>query len=531
MTGDRSRRAALLGAAVVLAVLLLAMFRSLGPLPIDDAWITFRYAANFAAGHGLVFNPGEPVQGFTTPLFALLLGLAGAAGLDVPTAATVLGGIGAFLTALAMVLGRRDPVAVAAGALIAAALLLTPEFLLNSLSGMETSLFCGWLALSFVALRDARWNLLGGLLGLLVLTRPDGAFWTMPVGLWLLARERRVLPRVVGLAALPVAAWVVFAWIRYGDPVPHSVHAKRLIHAGGFGDVLRKYLDYLAADPVVPALAFLAAVAFIIGGMGSERDASAPAAADAARRFRASMGAAVRRSGLVLPAFGIVFYLIGLGLSGVLPFEMPRYFLWYAVPVLPALAFLAVDGTAVAARFAGRAAVPVRLAVAAVPLVLAIVVHGQMRRDDLPAIRRHFEQREDVYAVTAAEIDRRAGGRSVDVLVGEVGVLGYRLLEHRVHDSSGINSPEILRLREADRNALLARGETRSLWLREGTPRWVLRFLERERPDYVTAFRGYLHLQALEKDPGFRASYESVAEETVGRGEGLTRNSLWERRP
>ena len=28
-----------------------------GPCLIDDAYITFRYAANLAAGHGLVFNP------------------------------------------------------------------------------------------------------------------------------------------------------------------------------------------------------------------------------------------------------------------------------------------------------------------------------------------------------------------------------------------------------------------------------------------------------------------------------------------
>ena len=29
----------------------------------DDAFISFRYAANWAAGHGLVWNPGERVEG------------------------------------------------------------------------------------------------------------------------------------------------------------------------------------------------------------------------------------------------------------------------------------------------------------------------------------------------------------------------------------------------------------------------------------------------------------------------------------
>jgi len=39
----------------------------------DDAFITFRYADNLAAGHGFVYNIGEHVLGTTTPLFTLLL--------------------------------------------------------------------------------------------------------------------------------------------------------------------------------------------------------------------------------------------------------------------------------------------------------------------------------------------------------------------------------------------------------------------------------------------------------------------------
>ena len=45
-----------------------------GPHPIDDAYITFRYARNLAEGLGLVYNPGEWVLGTTTPLWAVLLG-------------------------------------------------------------------------------------------------------------------------------------------------------------------------------------------------------------------------------------------------------------------------------------------------------------------------------------------------------------------------------------------------------------------------------------------------------------------------
>jgi hypothetical protein len=62
-----------------------------GTFFIDDAYITFRYAENLAAGHGLVFNPGEPVLGTTTPLCATVLAGLKRLGLAVPTSALWLG--------------------------------------------------------------------------------------------------------------------------------------------------------------------------------------------------------------------------------------------------------------------------------------------------------------------------------------------------------------------------------------------------------------------------------------------------------
>ena len=39
----------------------------------DDAYITFVYARNLAEGHGLVYNPGEWVEGYSEFLWALVL--------------------------------------------------------------------------------------------------------------------------------------------------------------------------------------------------------------------------------------------------------------------------------------------------------------------------------------------------------------------------------------------------------------------------------------------------------------------------
>ena len=44
-----------------------------GPRPVDDAYITFRYARNLAQGLGFVYNPGDHVLGTTTPLYTIVL--------------------------------------------------------------------------------------------------------------------------------------------------------------------------------------------------------------------------------------------------------------------------------------------------------------------------------------------------------------------------------------------------------------------------------------------------------------------------
>lgn len=40
-------------------------------LAVDDAYISFRYATNLIHGHGLVFNPGERVEGYSNFLAPL----------------------------------------------------------------------------------------------------------------------------------------------------------------------------------------------------------------------------------------------------------------------------------------------------------------------------------------------------------------------------------------------------------------------------------------------------------------------------
>jgi hypothetical protein len=43
------------------------------PFIIDDAFISFRYSENLVRGHGLVFNPGERVEGYTNFLWVMVM--------------------------------------------------------------------------------------------------------------------------------------------------------------------------------------------------------------------------------------------------------------------------------------------------------------------------------------------------------------------------------------------------------------------------------------------------------------------------
>ena len=65
------------GGVVAIAVAVYALLAWRLDFLCDDAYITFRYAQNWASGHGLVYHPGidEPVEGYSEFLWAILLGV------------------------------------------------------------------------------------------------------------------------------------------------------------------------------------------------------------------------------------------------------------------------------------------------------------------------------------------------------------------------------------------------------------------------------------------------------------------------
>jgi hypothetical protein len=244
------------------AIILLALAARLvpGERTIDDAYITFRYARNLLAGQGFVYNPGQRVQGTTTPLYTLLMVAAKGAlpPASLPALALITNALADAISVVVLAwLGKRALGAPWLG--LAAALLwaISPMSVTFAIGGMETSVYVLLLLLTLAAYAGGRSRWSAFCCALATLTRPDALLLAVPlfahmVWAWFrsnqwkqgentagmetrptslsqpVPRSRgRPFPwREVGTYLLALAPWIVFSTLYFGSPLAHSVVAK-----------------------------------------------------------------------------------------------------------------------------------------------------------------------------------------------------------------------------------------------------------------------------------------------------------------
>ena len=233
----------------------------------DDAFISFRYARNLLEGHGLVFNPGERVEGYTNFLWTLeLAGIWALFGVRPEHSApwlSVLFTVGTLAAVLYQVarmpsLRHRGLIAwMSLGLLCGSATFAV----WTSAGGLETRQFTFLVVAAVVLLsvhRGSRLGLLSASFGLCLasLTRPEGLLiagccigWFVLQSIadeseqdirryegkakrfhavvWML---KCVDWRAVACLALPFALMVcahfLFRWLYYGELLPNTYHAK-----------------------------------------------------------------------------------------------------------------------------------------------------------------------------------------------------------------------------------------------------------------------------------------------------------------
>jgi len=269
--GEGEPRATAAGGALLdrraVALLLLAAILALFAFNVrqqafvgDDAYISFRYARNLAEGEGLVWNPGERVEGYTNFLWVLLASAAIRVGTDPASVAHAVGILSgaALLIALPLFGAGGSSRPAWAGWVAAAALAGNRSFTAWCTGGLETMLFTalvffGYAALLYGSRRGrSRWALLSaGLFALAALTRPEGSLFALIAGVFLLgdALRKRATWRAFALASVvflaPVSSHLIWRHAYYGFWLPNSFVAKV---PGAWWEQGLRYLDLFAGD-------------------------------------------------------------------------------------------------------------------------------------------------------------------------------------------------------------------------------------------------------------------------------------------
>ena len=212
----------------------------------EDFYITFRSSKNLVAGFGLVFNHGERLHTFTSPLGVLLPAAASwlTGGSDTASiwvfriwSALAFGGAAVLVYAVA----RRYAYSAWPTAALVVFMILDAKSIDFSVNGMETGFLLLFIAYTLWALfvgGRRRWLHLGLAWGALMWTRPDsflyigllsaGVFFFndhsrtgLTRGQWLI-----VFLQAGVVCALVYLPWFSWSWWYYGTPVPHTITAK-----------------------------------------------------------------------------------------------------------------------------------------------------------------------------------------------------------------------------------------------------------------------------------------------------------------
>lgn len=220
---------------------------------IDDAGISFAYARNFIHGHGLVSQPGvQPVEGFSNPLWTLLVSPLFITDPADPTLVVKLLSFGLILGTFTLVAGINQllfGLSWWSRSTTVAVLLLTSvntSFVVWTTSGLENPLYAFLFAFySFLlimyatddARRSATLAVYAGLISAgLALTRPDGLIFLAAfpgvIAIRVLndrsqwkAEGRRLFAFLVAFF-LPMLVYVLFRVAYFGDVYPNTYHAK-----------------------------------------------------------------------------------------------------------------------------------------------------------------------------------------------------------------------------------------------------------------------------------------------------------------
>jgi len=201
-------------------------------VPLDDVWIHFRFAENFAQGHFYEYNIGEPTPGTTSPLWVIILSIPFLFSQNIYLFYALLISSVFFLLALielyklCLKLGFDRIYSL----FITLLTLSCGRLLWSSLSGMEITLFCYLSILIFnnhlKEIETSKLTIINGLLlGLAANTRPETYLLAGIYYLTSLILLKKNLKQNTGRFLLSILIFIVIL-------IPYPIFC--YIHTGGF---------------------------------------------------------------------------------------------------------------------------------------------------------------------------------------------------------------------------------------------------------------------------------------------------------
>ena len=248
-SGQGEDRLRLVVAGVTWALVLIGMGRVwLVRWVCDDAFISFRYARNLVDGHGLVWNPGEYVEGYTNLLWTLLMAAGEALQLDSVLLSQLLGMASMLLLATALWLFSRAWSSRVAAPLAVWMASSMEDMQIWTTGGLETitvAALTAWAALLLFggslskpaadgerSSRGLRETAAGVVCALLVLLRPDtillsgGLLCAYVISVWSRGERLVTLVRLATPLILAVLGSTAFRVAYYGEWLPNTFYAK-----------------------------------------------------------------------------------------------------------------------------------------------------------------------------------------------------------------------------------------------------------------------------------------------------------------
>jgi hypothetical protein len=257
---------------IVAVAALLALVHAgtfLGAGPHDDDFIVYRYARNLVEGHGLVFQPGERIEGYSAPLWVLIEAAGSALSLDPVVVSLAIGIFAACIATWAIGDAWRTRFPEDRWPVPALLLAATPALAWHAVVGLGTTLLAALLALWLRAHeREERAGTAGFASGtwlaLACLLRQESMLFALP---WALAaRRKHALARL--LPFLVLGGWTAFRLVYYGRWLPISYSVKKL----AFADDLSYGLAYLWTSTLECGVGvYLVLALFLLRGRSTAR--------------------------------------------------------------------------------------------------------------------------------------------------------------------------------------------------------------------------------------------------------------------